>query len=126
MTHLENIITRIRHESALGNMGILWNLVRPIHDFGWRLWAWRGISRNLNGTEPMRISPRLRQLSDEYEPEVWRSLMGQVKAGDTFADIGSFHGLYAVAVGKRAARPAGFMHLNRIRSILAFSRSISV
>jgi FkbM family methyltransferase len=43
-------------------------------------------------------------MSDEYEPKVWRCLIREVRAGDTFADIGAFHGLYACAVGKRVGK----------------------
>ena len=43
-------------------------------------------------------------MSDEYEPEVWRSLMREVRTGDTFVDIGAFHGLYTIAVGNRVGK----------------------
>src|ERR1039458_7395867 len=104
MTQIENIVGWIRHRSGLRKAAWLWHAIRPLHDGCWRVLARNGISRVINGTDQMQISPRLRRLSDEYEPEVWRNLMGEVKAGDTFVDIGSFHGLYAVAVGKRAGQ----------------------
>lgn len=104
MTKIEAVCRWIRHSSRLQRMNLFWNLVRPLHDFCWRVLAWRGISRIINGSDAMRISPRLRCMGDTCEPEVWRSLMGEVKVGDVFVDVGAYHGLYSIAVGKRVGR----------------------
>src|ERR1039457_3574457 len=104
MTHLENIVGWIRHRSGLRKATWLWDVIRPLHDGCWRILARNGIPRIINGTDQMGISPRLRRMRDEYEPEVWRNLMGEVRAGDSFVDIGAFHGLYTVAVGKRVGK----------------------
>jgi FkbM family methyltransferase len=39
-----------------------------------------------------------------YEPEVWQSLMSEVRLGDTVVDIGAFIGLYTLALGRRVGK----------------------
>lgn len=101
MTRMENLCGWIRHRSPLRKATVLWDLARPLHDLSWRVFARRGIPRLVNGSDRFRISPRLRRMRDEYEPEVWRCLMRQVRPGDVFVDVGAFHGLYSIAVGQR-------------------------
>jgi len=101
MTRMENIIGWIRHRTPLRKSDGLWNVVRPVHDWYWRTFARQGIPRIFNGSDSMRISPRLRRMSDRYEPEVWKCLMREVKPGDVFVDVGAFFGFYSMAVGKR-------------------------
>jgi FkbM family methyltransferase len=52
------------------------------------------------------LEPRFRSISEVYEPEVWDSLMNEIRPGDTFTDVGVFIGLYTLAVAKRIG-PAG-------------------
>jgi FkbM family methyltransferase len=40
-------------------------------------------------------------MRDEYEPQVWRRLMREIRQGDTFVDVGAYIGLYSIAVGLR-------------------------
>lgn len=91
----------MRHESPLKNMAGLWNTIRPFYDGYWRLVARDGLPRTINGTDSLRISPRLRHLNDIYEPQVWKCLMQEIRTGDNFVDVGAFVGLYSVAVGLR-------------------------
>lgn len=104
MTTLEKIIGWVRHRSVLSGAAGVWNAVRPLHDWLWRCFYRQGISRVINGTDAMQISPRLRRMADKYEPEVWATVMRELKAGDVFVDIGAFHGLYSVAAAKRVGK----------------------
>jgi len=60
-----------------------------------------GIEWNINGTDPMYLSARIRAIAEEQEPEAWTVIMDELKPGDTFADIGANIGLYSIAVAKR-------------------------
>jgi FkbM family methyltransferase len=55
----------------------------------------------MNGTDRMLVLPRWRGVREAYEPEVWRSLMGELRRGDTFVDVGAYIGLYTVAAAQR-------------------------
>ncbi len=56
----------------------------------------RGIEWRINGLT-MRIDPRVRNLvAPVVEPELWRWLRANVRAGDQVLDVGSFLGVYAV------------------------------
>lgn len=101
MNRIEQFCRKVRHSRPLENATGLWNLVRPAHDLCWRVLARKGIRRNINGTDEMRISPRLRQMEDQYEPEVWSSLMREIRLGDTFVDVGAYIGLYTIGVARR-------------------------
>jgi FkbM family methyltransferase len=102
MTTLERRAARIRHSQHLRGFGPLWNALRPIYNGTIRTLAPNGISRSINGTDDIRISPRLRNMPDEYEPDVWRRLMGELRPGDLFVDVGAYIGLYACAAANRA------------------------
>jgi FkbM family methyltransferase len=40
-------------------------------------------------------------IGEQYEPDVWRALMNEVRAGDVIADVGSYVGLYTIALAQR-------------------------
>ena len=105
MTTVEKIVGWVRHRSPLKNARGLWNLVRPGYSAALIWWGRKGIARNINGTDAMKIAPRFRQVSDVYEPEVWPALMRELRPGDVFVDVGAYIGLYAIAVGRRLGRP---------------------
>jgi FkbM family methyltransferase len=54
-------------------------------------------------------------VTEHYEPEVWRHMMSEVRAGDCVADVGAFIGLYAVALAVRVGETG---------SVLAFEPDI--
>jgi len=68
-----------------------------------------GLERTINGSDRMRIVPELYTLPEEYEPDVWRALMREVRQGDVVADVGANIGLYTVAISKRIG-PRGRMY----------------
>ncbi len=61
----------------------------------------KGLVRVINGTDTVRVAWWQRNNSEVYEPDVWQSLMSQVRPGDRIADVGAFVGLYAIALAKR-------------------------
>lgn len=106
MNTTERISIALRHNRHLKNAHLLWNVVRPVYN---RMLARRyrhGLERVINGTDRVLISIRARDMSEEYEPDVWASLMNEVRPGDTIADVGAFFGLYAIALAKRVG-PSG-------------------
>lgn len=68
--------------------------MRPVYDRAVNRLARRGLERIVNGTDRILISPQFRGIPEEYERDVWRALMSELKADDTFADVGAFVGLY--------------------------------
>jgi FkbM family methyltransferase len=40
-------------------------------------------------------------IGEQYEPEVWQALMSAVRVGDVIADVGSYVGLYTIALAQR-------------------------
>jgi FkbM family methyltransferase len=102
MNWLEKTAIAVRHSRALKQTEWLWDAVRPLYNRTVGLAGRDGLERVINGTDRLLISPQARGMSEVYEPEVWRSLMGEVRAGDRFADVGAFFGLYAIAVALRA------------------------
>src|SRR5262249_14515477 len=91
----------IRHNKQLEGAAWFWDAIRPLYNGLMRLVGRRGLHRTLNGTDPILVSAGLRGVSETYEPEVWRSLMAEVQRGDKVADIGTYVGLYTVALAKR-------------------------
>lgn len=61
----------------------------------------QGLARTINGTEPMRLDSRCREVPVVYEPEVWRALLETLRPGDTVVDVGANIGLYSIACARR-------------------------
>lgn len=80
--------------------------MRPLYEGLVRILGRRGLQRRINGTDAIRVIPQLRQTPEAYEPEVWGSLMAEVRPGDIVADVGAHYGLYTVAIAQRVG-PAG-------------------
>jgi FkbM family methyltransferase len=57
----------------------------------------------MNGTHDLRIDAAYRDISEVYEPELWRQVMSSLRPGDTIADVGAFIGLYSIAMAKQVA-----------------------
>jgi FkbM family methyltransferase len=106
MHFLETFSGSVRHSRFLRRTNRLWDVVRPIYNRCIALVYRKGLRRVMNGTDVILVSPRLRGLPEEYEPEVWRSVMNEVTSGDVVADVGSHIGLYAIALAQRVG-PTG-------------------
>ncbi|HET6266671.1 MAG TPA: FkbM family methyltransferase [Acidobacteriota bacterium] len=81
-------------------------MVRPIYDKTVTVLGRQGLERNINGTDRILISPESRGLGEAYEEACWKSLMKEVREGDTVLDIGAFIGLYTIAFASRVG-PTG-------------------
>jgi FkbM family methyltransferase len=104
MNPIERASIAVRHSSALERADWLWERVRPAYD---RMLATiagrRGLVRVINGTDTFRLSPISRGfIADEYEREVWRRVMSEVRPGDRVVEVGASFGLYALAFAGRA------------------------
>lgn len=88
----------------LERAGPAWDLMRPAYDAVLARAFAGGLARMINGTEPLRLPARCRNVPVVYEPAVWAALLDTVRPGDTFVDVGANVGLYAVA-GARRVRP---------------------
>jgi hypothetical protein len=120
MNALEKMSTWVRHLPILDQAEWLWNPVRPLYDRAVNRFGRYGLERVVNG-DRILISPKLRGIPEEYEREVWRALMAELKAGDTFVDVGAFVGLYTIAVARRlqsSGRVVAFEPDNRNYSLL--------
>jgi FkbM family methyltransferase len=98
---IEKICFTIRHVPWLKRADRFWNYVRPWYE---RIIAWfyrNGLPRNINGTDLILLLPKFHGFSEIYEPEEWRHMMARVQVGDIVADVGSFIGLYTIALAKR-------------------------
>jgi FkbM family methyltransferase len=101
MELLEKVAATVRHNALLRRADWLWDKVRPLYNRTIETVSQEGLARNMNGADPMVLSPRLRNYPEVYEPDIWPLLMSEIKAGDTFADVGTCYGLYSIAVGRR-------------------------
>jgi FkbM family methyltransferase len=89
----------------------IWDLIRPVYDRAVCVAGRSGLERVINETDHILIAPKFRSLNETYEPEMWQSLMNELRPADVFVDVGVYIGLYTVAVGKRlgvAGRVYGF------------------
>ncbi len=105
MNPFEKVSTWVRHLPLLDQAEWLWNPVRPLYDRAVIRFARYGLERVINGTDRILISPKFRGVPEEYERDVWRALMLELKPDDTFVDVGAFVGLYTIAVARRLQNP---------------------
>src|SRR6266404_1064656 len=96
----------VRHSRWLERADWVWETVRPLYNVCVSVGGRNGLVRVMNGTDRILVLPRCRGVKEEYEPEVWRCLMSEVRRGDTFVDVGTYIGLYSIAVAQRVG-PAG-------------------
>jgi FkbM family methyltransferase len=102
---VERLAHAIRHAPLTRGADGLWNAIRPAYEAGLRLlFGRRGVRRVVNGSERLRLDPACRSVPTEYEPDVWRELLGSVRTGDVVADVGANVGLYTVAIARRVGR----------------------
>jgi FkbM family methyltransferase len=101
MNAFEKFCISLRHNPMLKRAHWLWNGVRPVYDRIVNGLASQGLERNINGTDRILVHPRYRCIGEDYEPEVWKQVMAELRAGDTVADVGAFIGLYTVALARR-------------------------
>jgi FkbM family methyltransferase len=98
---VERCCIAFRHSPWLDQMAWLWDRLRPLYERAVALFGRNGLSRTINGTDRILISPRFRGVTETYETEVWNHLMAQVQPGNLVVDIGAFIGFYTIALAKR-------------------------
>ena len=101
MELLEKVAATVRHNPLLRRADWLWDKVRPLYNRTIEAAGGDGLARNMNGTDELVLSPRMRGFPDFYEPDVWPLLMKEIRPGDVFADVGTCFAIYALAVGHR-------------------------
>jgi FkbM family methyltransferase len=101
MHAVEKFVFALRHDPRVEKAEWLWRRIRPVYDWMSSIAAPRGITRVINGTDRLLLSPKWRMIGERYEPEVWRALMNEVRVGDVIADVGSYVGLYTIALAQR-------------------------
>ncbi len=88
MNTFEKMSIWVRHLPLLDQAEWLWNPVRPLYDRAVNRLGRYGLERVVNGTDWIPNSPKFRGgIPDEYERDVWRALMSELKADDTFVDV---------------------------------------
>jgi len=98
---IERVSSWTRHLPLLERADWLWGPIRPVYQRVINHLGRDGLKRTINGSDRILISPRARGVTEKYEPDVWRALMSELRPGDTFVDVGSFIGLYTIAVALR-------------------------
>ena len=106
MHRLERWATTIRHAPWLRKADRLWNLARPPYEKIIAIVARNGLERVLNGGDRILLTSQFRFVGETYEPEVWKRLMGDIRVGDTVADVGAYIGIYTIPLAKRVG-PSG-------------------
>ena len=101
MNLLEKISVNIRHNKYLAKSHSLWNWLRPAYNSFIKLYGKNGLKRTINGSDSILVLPEFRGVSEVYEPDVWHNLMSNVLVGDNVVDVGSYIGLYSIAIAKR-------------------------
>ena len=123
MQTLERFCTTLRHSRGLRNAEWLWDQLRAPYTALLATLAQNGLERVINGTDLIRLTPEYRAITEKYEPDVWKHVMGEARIGDVVADVGANIGLYAIALAKRVGDggkvhafepdPANFRALDR-------------
>ena len=103
---LERLCIAIRHNVHLKQADWVWNRARVPYNLLAAKLGKNGLRRNINGTDVIRICPTNRDIPETYEPEVWAQVMNDVQCGDFVVDVGSYIGLYSIAIAKRVG-PSG-------------------
>jgi FkbM family methyltransferase len=70
-----------------------------------------GLETSING-EPFRLAPEARSVAKwsrdgstrVHEPELWETLLGELRPDDVVADVGANVGLYSIACARRVPR----------------------
>jgi hypothetical protein len=93
MNTIERIATQIRHSKFLSYNYRLWNFVRPIYNTLISVVGKNGLKRKMNGSDTILVLPEFRGVPEVYEPDVWHHIMGNIKVGDLFVDVGAYIGL---------------------------------
>jgi FkbM family methyltransferase len=106
MHPLEKFSIRLRHTYLGERANWLWCVLRPIYDFAVKTSAKSGLERIINGTDPLRVAPEFRQITEVYEPDVWARVMSAVTPGSVVLDVGAYVGLYTIALAQRTG-PTG-------------------
>jgi FkbM family methyltransferase len=101
MHTLERLCTSLRHSPRLRDAEWLWDQLRSPYTALLATLAQNGLERVINGTDVIRLTPEYRAITENYEPEVWKRVMDEVRIGDVVADVGANIGLYAIALAKR-------------------------
>jgi FkbM family methyltransferase len=123
MHTLERFCATLRHSRGLRNAEWLWDQLRTPYTALLATLAQNGLERIINGTDLIRLTPEYRVITENYEPDVWRHVMGEARVGDVVADVGANIGLYTIALAKRVGDsgkvhafepdPANFRALDR-------------
>jgi hypothetical protein len=100
LRRIERLATQIRHFGVLHHAEPLWRIIRPIYIRGLQLLGRGSLRRVINGTDTVMVLPELYGLPDIYEPDVWRTVMLEVRTGDIIADVGANAGLYTLALAR--------------------------
>lgn len=98
---VERMAVAVRHSRWLERADWVWETVRPLYNVCVSVGGRNGLVRVMNGTDRILVLPRCRGVKEEYEPEVWRSLISEFQPGDTFVDVGTYIGLYTIAAAQR-------------------------
>ena len=101
MNTFERISTTIRRSLPFPTDHLLWRVIRPLYQRILQTTGRNGLRRTINGTDTFLIMPELYNMVEEYEPDVWRRIMDEVRPGDVVADVGAFIGLYTLAIARR-------------------------
>jgi FkbM family methyltransferase len=101
MRSVERIAARVRHNPRLEKLSGLWDAVRPVYNSVLRATGGGTVHRVINGDTPMDLLVEYRDITEQWEPDVWRSLMSRLKPGDVFVDVGAHIGLYAIGAARR-------------------------
>jgi len=103
---LEKFSIRLRHTYLGERANWLWCVLRPIYNLAVKTSAKSGLERIINGTDPLRVAPEFRQITEVYEPDVWARVMSAVTLGSVVVDVGAYVGLYTIALAQRTG-PTG-------------------
>ena len=85
----------------LENRTGFWAIIRPFYHGLLRLLFPGGLKRTMNGTDTIFLAHTLHGIPNELEPGVWPIIMNELRPGDTVVEVGSFIGLYTVAMARR-------------------------
>jgi FkbM family methyltransferase len=107
MNTLESVVRGCKRGLGLTSSSLLVAKIRPVyHSLLSLCYRQRGLTRQINGQECIRIRPAHRNAHEDYEPAVFHYLKTKVRPGATVLDVGAHVGLFTVLLA-RWAGPKG-------------------
>lgn len=80
MNAFEALCGAVRHCSPLRHASGIWDVLKPVYNQAFKVFARNGVTRQSNRSDLFCLSPKLRNMPDQYEPDVWHRVIDNGRA----------------------------------------------